>query len=445
MRTLILSDLKNSFAAWSGLLLIAVAAGCIGEFAALLMFNASRVGDEALSFMLSNAASMVIVFSGIAIIPTLVLASGLYVSEKRKTYALWRLGYLSEGRIRAIIFAQILLISIAGAAAGILIMGALFKSAFSFVFSSRIALLNTSLAVSVRNAPMVCIAIQALFLIGSFSQICEASRLSPIEVLKGDQSSPRSNLGSIVMSGLFVLVLYIMFRIMKDSSFEVSSMIAMLIPIVVTLLLSVSCKKVLPLMLQLWTMPIRGSLLILARNRALYDICRSVSTEAPIMILVGLATGMYSALGVLESYADVLDIGYGSGFEVDLTLSLLMFGGPMILGIISAVVATMVSSRTRGDESSYLMLLGVSRTRIVLCVICEALMHVINALLCGLIGGVVSAALACAGMGMNSSFVLRVFPALVIAGSGFAVVALSMLVPTFLSFRPSFLSRIDRL
>lgn len=163
------------------------------------------------------------------------------------------------------------------------------------------------------------------------------------------------------------------------------------------------------------------------------------------MILVGLATGMYSALGVLESYADVLDIGYGSGFEVDLTLSLLMFGGPMILGIISAVVATMVSSRTRGDESSYLMLLGVSRTRIVLCVICEALMHVINALLCGLIGGVVSAALACAGMGMNSSFVLRVFPALVIAGSGFAVVALSMLVPTFLSFRPSFLSRIDRL
>lgn len=443
MIKLAISDLKYNVSAWLGLLIIAILGGILGEFAASILSTGAQNIDSTAK-MLNNAGIMVIVFSSTAAIPVLILASRLFVAEKEKVYALWRLNYASSTQMRLVILSQLFIIAIIGALIGSLCMASAFKYFYPIFFSTRETLRNIPPEIAIQSIPVICLIVLGLFLIGSIPGLHKATRISPLIALKDTLQGTKSRRKNILLSILITLCLLSLFLVMKVSEFELSSMIALLVPIIVTILFALMSYILLPGILKIWTQPFlffKGIIFPITRSRALYNMNSSTAIESSIMVLIALLTSMYTALKILESVSLSTNQAQGSGFELDLTLAMLMFSGPVLLGVAGATLTTIISSRSKSNESSRLLLIGLLRHEIILCVALEAAMHSITAFICGLLCCLVSSSLIYFGINATALVIPQMQSGIIIAVIGFILVGFSMLIPSLASFNSSFLRK----
>ncbi len=95
MIRLVLCDLRDHAATWTGAFLVAVACGFIGGFAASLMATARTYPNT------ESLAASVLVFSGRGGGGARV-GGGLTVAAQRRSYALWQLANVGPRRVTAV-------------------------------------------------------------------------------------------------------------------------------------------------------------------------------------------------------------------------------------------------------------------------------------------------------------------------------------------------------
>lgn len=432
MMRLAFSDLRDHAATWIGAFVIAVACGYIGGWVACLQATAALYADP-LQRNLQNAGTMVLMFSLVAAVAVLVSASNLTVSAQRRSYALWQLANASPRSVSAVVLVQLVAVALFGAVVGTLLAAITIEPLFPLVFSSRAEdVAQAAPQAAGALTPAVWLAVSAVFLCGGMKGARSAGATSPMVALRDPE--PKRMGMTWVRAGLFAGLLgctcwvsACMIGAGRDAAFSWS----MYVPLLVVATMVPLAPLVFSTLLRAWTRLVpqkRWNAWYLARHTARYGLAVSASVETPVMVGVGLAAGIFSVVACGEAYLEGQGMTYFNGFDV--TTTLLLLGGPMLLCALGAAVSVVMSSRSRTRDVALLSAVGARPATLVAAAVCEAFIHTATATLAGIAAVVASNAVVNYAYGQPFFVGLSLGQGIVVSLVGFALILVATLLPT---------------
>jgi len=180
--------------------------------------------------------------------------------------------------------------------------------------------------------PIVWLGVACIFLFGGLKAARAAGRTTPLQALT---SQPLKKLGMtwtrlLLFAVLLTITVWFSYSIIVDgpnngmdrSIYLPILLVGTLVPIAPVLFL---------LFMKIWTLlvPQRCIVWFLARRMALYNFSLSTSVQTPIMVGFGMVAGILTIINTMKHYA--MDIGITNFNVLDLTSTILVMGGPILL------------------------------------------------------------------------------------------------------------------
>lgn len=147
------------------------------------------------------------------------------------------------------------------------------------------------------------------------------------------------------------------------------------------------------------------------------------------MVTFGLVAGVYSLVRLSELYTGAHSIPAGSGWYLETTVALLMFGGPVLICAAGATVSVVMAARSRERELSLLEAVGARPLLVVVVTVVEALLHALTATLAGVLTVLLFGVATATVMGVQLLSGLVLVPGLAVSGVGLALVLTAFLMP----------------
>lgn len=432
MIRLVFSDLRENIATWAGAFAVALACGLIGGWAVSMMATADGY-TEGLRRILQNAGSMMLVFSLVAAIAVLSSAANLTVAAQRRSYALWQLANVRPSFVSRVVLGQLAVVAFLGAVCGTVFSAVTFIPLFPAVMSAQDQFAHVAPRVDLSKMPGVWFMVAGVFLCGGMRGARNAAKTPPLTVLR--EPEPKRSGMTVLRVLLFVALVdctvWIAF-IMGESESDVVMNYSMYVPLLVTAAAASIAPVVFSVLLRIWTSLVpqkHWNAWFLARRNARYGLSASSSVETPVMVGFGLAAGIFSVVSLWEGFA--ISQGATDFTGIDLTTSLLMLGGPVLLCAVGAAVSVIMTSRTRTRDVALLIASGAPPETLMASAVCEALIHAVTATLVGVASVVCSNAIVAHAIGVPLLEGLAFGGGLVVSLVGFALVLVATLAPTY--------------
>ena len=427
MIRLVLCDLRDHAATWTGAFLVAVACGFIGGFAASLMATARTYPNT------EPLAASVLVFSSVAAVAVLVPAAGLTVAAQRRSYALWQLANVGPRRVTAVVLAQLAVVAMLGAVAGTLIEAVSFAPLFPLVFSSPQyqPIDHVVPDAGLPFMPAVWLVVACVFLVGGSKGARSAGRTPPLDALREPEPARKGMtwLRVLLFAGLAFGTGQLAASLLGKDLDALGN--SLFLPLFMAATLVPVAPVVFSSLLGVWTSLVpqgRSCAWCLARHTARFGLLASTSVETPIMVGFGLVAGIFS----LSSSLTAVIRQQGSTFNasLDFTSAILLLGGPILLCAVGAAVSVVMSSKTCTRDVALLVASGARPGTLLGAAVCEALIHAVTATLVGAAVVVASNAVVAYAVGLPLFANLAFGEGLVVSLAGFALVLAATLVPT---------------
>lgn len=432
MIRLVLCDLCDHAATWVGAFCVAVACGFIGGFAASLIATARTYPNT------ESLAVTMLVFSAFAAVAVLVSATNLTVAAQRRSYALWQLANVSPRRVAAVVLAQLAVVGMLGAAVGTLVEAATFAQLFPLVFSSPqyqpIDHVVPDAGLSLM--PVVWLAVAGVFLVGGLKGARSAGRTPPLVAMRAPEPARKGMtwLRILLFAGLAFGTWQLASSLFGKDLSGLSN--SLFLPLLIAATLVPVTPAVFSSLLEAWTSLVpqgRSCAWHLARHTARYGLSGSTSVETPIMVGFGLVAGIFSLSSLLE--AVIRQQGSTLNAALDLTSTVLLLGGPVLLCAVGAAVSVVMTSKTRTRDVALLVASGARPRTLLAAAVCEAIIHAVTATLAGMAVVVASNAVVAAAVGMPLLSGVAFGEGLVVSLAGFLLVLAATLVPTVSALR----------
>lgn len=432
MIRLVLLDLRDHVSTWVGAFVLAVGCGYIGGWVVSIQTTASSCGEDMYK-VVQNAGSMMLVFSLVAAVAVLVSAANLTVSSQQRSYALWQLANVSPRLVSGVVLAQLVVVAILGAACGTMLAAITFIPLFPWVFGSRESFAQVVPFVGVSLMPKVWFVVAGVFVVGGIKGARSAGRTPPLTILR-EPEPPRR--GMTLLRVLLFLGLaactYWVAAIMVDFGPAVAMDWALYVPILVVATLSPIAPLVFSMLLRAWTAFVpygRWNAWYLARHTASYSLSTSTSIQTPIMVGFGLVAGLFSVTNAWALYAQNQGL---TGFTgLDLTTTILMLGGPVLLCALGAAVSVVMSSQSRTRDVALLTASGARPATLMAAAVCEAFMHALTATVVGAGSAVISHGIFAHAVGLPVFAGVAFGEGLIVSLVGFVLVLVATVIPTY--------------
>lgn len=430
MIKLAFSDLRDHAATWIGAFVVAVACGYVGGWAASFSATA-RMCTGSLSRNFEQVGVMVLVFSLVAAVAVLVSAANLTVAAQRRSYALWQLANVRPRLVSAVVLVQLAAVGALGAVVGTLLAALTLKALFPLAFVSRPELAQVTPQIGWELMPEVWLAVAGVFLVGGLKGARSAGRTSPMTALRGPEQARvgMTWLRGALFLGLLVGTCWLVSSIAKGGPDDAMDW-ALFVPLFVTAAFVPLAPAAFPFVLRAWTalVPRHWNAWYLARRAARYSLAASTSVETPIMVGFGLVAGIFSVIMCGFDYYTLQGGTHYSG--IDLSTTLLMFGGPVLLTAVGAAVSVVMTARSRTRDVALLTSAGALPVTLLAAAACEALIHAVTATAMGMLAVVVSTAAVASTLGLPPLSSLAFGEGLVVSTAGFVLVLVATLAPT---------------
>ncbi|WP_432571034.1 FtsX-like permease family protein [Kineococcus sp. SYSU DK005] len=393
---LVVADVVADPRTWAGAGAVAATAAAVGTPVAALLVTAGRVGGTP-ALALYALSGTVLAFTLVAAVAVLGSVAGLVVGLQRRSHALWQLVGLGPGAVRAIVLAQLLLVGAAGAVLGVLLSRPLVPAAGRWLLAGTSGLEGVRLQAG--GSGWVVAAVLLVVLLGGRRSAALAARADPVELARTpDPPQPRPGPLRWVLALVLALAAASVTASLggRRSAEELAAAqtgLLLLAPLSAGVLLALGPLVVVPV-LRAWTALVPARLSVswhLARAAVLHGSGRSGAVTAPLVLAVALTGGLYAAGGTVRAALSALGVAAPA---LSARAAVLLLGGPLLLAAVGAAATVFTAGRLREGEVALLLAAGAPRATVLLAAVWEALVHVVTATLLGLLGVLVTAAVA---------------------------------------------------
>ncbi|MBB2903606.1 putative ABC transport system permease protein [Kineococcus radiotolerans] len=387
-----ISDLRT----WAGAGVVAFTAALVGSLAAALIVTAARVGGTT-GLALYALSGTVITFTLVSAIAVVGSVAGLTVALQRRTHALWQLIGLAPAAVRVIVLAQLLLVGLLGAVAGVAIARPAVPAVGQWVLGGTTGLQTVQLHSG--GGAWVAAGVLLIILAGGWRSAGVAARTEGVELVRTPdppqaRTGPlRWGIAAVLTVVLFSITVSLRGRRSVEELASAESALLLLAPLSAGVLITLGSLVVTPL-LRGWTslVPVRASASWhLARAAAVHGSGRSGAVTAPLVLGVALTGGFFAGSGTIHNA--LLSMGVDDPV-VSARSVVLLLGGPLLLATVGAAATVFMAGRIRDREAALLLAAGASYGVVLLVAVWEALIHVVTATLLGLLGVAVTTAVA---------------------------------------------------
>lgn len=431
MGKLLLSDIRYSYKQWLAIIAFTAMLGAVLSFALQLSFDAGGQ-PIAIKKTLEQTSGAVIFFSSVPVIPVIQSLSNLLVRKRSDTYALWMLTGVTPRQVTRSFIAEML---------AFCLMGSLLGSVGSYAFQPLVrasVLPGEAGSVALGAGSIVascittCLIIMALVALGSVKGAIRAARVSPARMILGIEELKKKLplfkvlvcIGSLGVLGALAA------STASRTTASITPGFFLSLPLIV--LVGSMALWIMPSLLRVWTALFkRFTIIAIAVQNVRYSLASSVSLELPLYIAYTLTTTLFASLPLLDQfYASRQLVG---DFRIPIQASFVMVGIPVFICFAGALASILMALDSCKDNVVLLLVNGLTRRQVVVCMCCEALMHCVNALLLGLITALVAHGLLATLLGvpmalMGAPVLSRSFGSPV-ALDGLVGVSLSMGLP----------------
>lgn len=422
MLKLTVSDLRDSLVSWSGLFLTALLCGFVSGLAIVLISSAANAGTDEMR-QLRNAGSAMLAMIWIAALPVAASTSRLVEKKKEPTYSMWRLLGLRGWQVGASFAIQLSIIAMCG-----VFLGAFSFLAVVFPLSSFLNLESISFDFTVAFPVLLLEAIA--FLLGGLWGVVASLRALPLDTLRnGDVSGRERRVSPFQIAICIAAILLISVVLSQIDRSNADSLVSCLVfvPFLVAILASQLSGYFSFLSLNAWSALVSrrdNALFLIAYNRVRYRVDESKAIHLPVVLAIALLSGLLMVVDTVVSFLRNEGLN-AEGMDIGQLVSFL--GAPLLICIVGASAVVVMSHAERCSDFRILASLGASRAALFGVTLSEAFIYSFNALLIGLLFGVLSGSIA----SVVCSSVLVVWPslayAIVVAAFLFFLIAVPML------------------
>lgn len=391
MTGLIGAHIRSNWALWSGLLMVAISCGFVGEIA-LCSFSISRLteGDDAV--LLLNSSSMIATFSVLAGIPVCFAVIGALGSLQRKSFALWRLCGIRSFFVGLLFSSQVFVVSLAGALMGSIIAAVAYPLIHPALFESFLNVSRLPVEVDPLSVFPVALATSMVAAVTSVKTAIQVSKVSPLDALKEREGQPeRLPFYRWLLFGLPLLVVTALLMAMACSDLYFRVTVGSFMPLFVV----GSLAFVMPCLLRgafslirRLSSQVKNDCWFLASSAAQFKLRSSSAIESPFSICIGVVCGFFAVQNVLSLYLG--DLGLSGSNTLGITQVAVMLGPPCLLCASGIAAGMIMLSRSKARDIALLRLSGSCNGTMVLSSALEAVLHVVNATLVGLFASFIS-------------------------------------------------------
>ena len=386
MLRLLGSDLVANARMWLAVLLVCAASGGVVSVSAAIAETAYRT-PGLVGLALYSVSGTLTTFTAIATVVVLGSVARLTVALQRRSHALWQLVGVRPGAIRLIVLGQLLVVGALGALLGCLAAAPFLQPFADYVFAEAEGLGDVRLRIGPVGVAGTVGLVSLLVLAGGSGAARRAGRVTGLELL-GEAAVPRLSMSRarwVVSAVLFLVVGSIVASLPGRPLADVGSPLTLLAPLLSGALVAVG-PVLTPALARTWTRivpPEASSSWYLARNVALADLDRSTAAINPLVVMIALTGGLWSAHGTT---AAVTESRTGTA-SVDIPISSLVFllGGPLLLAAVGAATTVAVSGRARARDAALLETAGATPGVVVATAAWEAVVQVGTATLLALV------------------------------------------------------------
>ena len=440
MIRLIFADLAANARIWLGILIVTVATGAVGAFAAALIETGVSLGGTTLELLIGLSSS-VILLTGITALVVLGSMANLTVSLQQRSYALWQLVGIDPGLTRRVVVTQLAILGLFGAFLGCLCAWPLLQYLFDFVRTPFPGLETVRLAFGAGSFYWVICSTAAIVVLGGWRGARHASRIAPVKALR-EPEPQGAKMGWVrwVTFGSVVACLSAMMLsfVGADVAF-IASQTVFIGPIIAGGLAAIG-PILFPALLRAWTAVVpRGASAAwyLARHCAGYRLSQSTAAISPLMVAIAMAGGLYSA-GETLANASSVQTNTPQSFAPGVDAVVLILGGPLLLSALGAAMTVFMSGHARRREFALIQSAGGTHRTILAAAIFEAVIYMLTAAILGTFAtaatGLITAwAVSTTLPGTAASF--GIAPTTAVAGAGLLLLLVATVIPTAVALR----------
>ena len=433
MLRLIFSDLAANFRIWAGTLVVALATGAVTTVAAAEIETAARTGGDP-GLALYAISGTVLLFATLTTVIVLGSISNLAVALQQRPYALWQLVGIRPALIRLVVLTQLLIVALAGGAAGCAVTTPALPALFRFFFAGASGLDGLRPRFGVVAAGSVVAFVTVVVVVSGARAAGRASRVPALQSLR-EPDLPRRRMGVLRWLNALVLLailVSVLSSLPGSAADRLATPLMIVAPLTAGLLAAVS-PLLYPAFLRAWTALIPPSVSAgwyLARNSTAHNVSRSTAAISPLTVAVALAGGFYTATGIGGAAISRESPGAAQGVATG-TVALLI-GGPLILAVLGATATIFMTSRSREREFALIQAAGGTQATVLGAAACEAVIYVVTA---AVLGAAAVGVTALAGLAAVGSWEFGVGPVAAVAATGLVLTLAATVLPTLFALR----------
>ena len=433
MLRLIFSDLAANFRIWAGTLVVALATGAVTTMAAAEIETAARTGGDP-GLALYAISGTVLLFATLTTVIVLGSISNLAVALQQRPYALWQLVGIRPALIRLVVLTQLLIVALAGGAAGCAVTTPALPALFRFFFAGASGLDGLRPRFGVVAAGSVVAFVTVVVVVSGARAAGRASRVPALQSLR-EPDLPRRRMGVLRWLNALVLLailVSVLSSLPGSAADRLATPLMIVAPLTAGLLAAVS-PLLYPAFLRAWTALIPPSVSAgwyLARNSTAHNVSRSTAAISPLTVAVALAGGFYTATGIGGAAISRESPGAAQGVATG-TVALLI-GGPLILAVLGATATIFMTSRSREREFALIQAAGGTQATVLGAAACEAVIYVVTA---AFLGAAAVGVTALAGLAAVGSWEFGFGPVAAVAATGLFLTLAATVLPTLFALR----------
>ncbi len=423
---LIFTDLRLDIWRWLGPLVVITAASAVTLF--FVSAIATVVNLETPQSGVAQGILVLIFFNGASAIIVLNSVTNLSVAINDRAYALWQLAGIEPAAIRMIVTSQLLILSLVGSLAGCAIMSPLIQPLYDLFTSSKsLEVLAAKTAFGVDSIILVVVGIAVIVLVSGMRGARRAARIPAIEALR-EPTLPRARMGRL--SSTIAIGSLALASILVNAMFSGANitLFALLLGPVIAAIFTSAAPLLFAKFVRAWTslVPERMSAAwYLAKHAARFKVSQTTAAVSPLMIGVALTGSLSTVFATSGSAAPIEYVG-------------LLLGAPLLLTTIGVAATIFLTSYSRDRELALIRASGSTDATIIAIAALEAIIHVVTAVLLGLVIVLAVGTTYAGAMSTHHPGVIPIFDLSsvgVVGIAGLVLVVMATVIPTAVALR----------
>lgn len=346
------AELRTSWQIWFGACVVAAAAAVAASIPATLLEAALRVGGVA-GLALGSIAGTAMLFTVIAVLGAFAPVMRLTISLTGRTLALWQVVGVLPRTVTVIVLVEVSAVSATGGVIGTAAGAAVAPALVADWLRSASGFAGITPEISWSGAPVVVVAVVFVAVVGSIRAAVGAGRTAPALILRGAPPAARSMVARSILAAALVAVVAQMLITLPGTVRSGAPSSVLIGPLIIATVATLGRAVAVPL-LAAWT--IVGSrmstVFSIARSSAIWSAQRSSAAVVALLLAIGLPAAVEAGSRTVAPVVGAAHHGTGG--------TLILLGGPTLLGAVGGAAVTFMTSRARHREQSIFRAMGAA-------------------------------------------------------------------------------------